>query len=168
MSIVEILVLVAMLAAAVVTVVSTSVIYSAIGLGVTSALLTVAMFVVDASWAGVFELSICAGMISVVFVSTIGLTARTTKEEERTQGTKNLLRFAFLPPLLLVLALALLQLAPPEGQISVAPGDAASDRAQDVRDVMWTKRQDVQGQILLLLVGIFGVVVLFKERRKNV
>ena len=38
----------------------------------------------------------------------------------------------------------------------------------DVRNVMWKFRQtDILGQIVIILAGVFGVVVLFKERMKN-
>jgi NADH-quinone oxidoreductase subunit J len=47
---------------------------AAICLGVASALLGVLFFVLNAPYAAVFELSICAGLITVLFVSTISLT----------------------------------------------------------------------------------------------
>jgi hypothetical protein len=38
----------------------------------------------------------------------------------------------------------------------------------EVRTVLWTLRQlDLFGQILILLAGVFGVLVLFKKEVKN-
>jgi len=38
----------------------------------------------------------------------------------------------------------------------------------DVRNVIWKLRQtDMLGQIILILTGVFGVVVLFKEGLNN-
>jgi multisubunit Na+/H+ antiporter MnhB subunit len=38
----------------------------------------------------------------------------------------------------------------------------------DVRVILWHLRQfDLLGQIIILLTGVFGVVVFFKERKKS-
>ena len=38
----------------------------------------------------------------------------------------------------------------------------------DVRDVLWNSRQlDIFGQIVVLLAGVFGIVLLFKETKKK-
>jgi hypothetical protein len=38
----------------------------------------------------------------------------------------------------------------------------------DVRNVLWNLRQlDVLGQVIMLLAGIFGVVILFREAGKK-
>ena len=54
---------------------------SAIGLAVTSAILSLLLFLMDAPLAGVFELSVCAGLITVVFISVISLTKPLTSAE---------------------------------------------------------------------------------------
>jgi hypothetical protein len=38
---------------------------------------------------------------------------------------------------------------------------------KDVRVILWNERLlDVLGQVVIMLAGVFGVVVLFKERKK--
>ena len=42
------------------------------------------------------------------------------------------------------------------------------DGGGDVRTVLWNVRQlDLFGQILILLAGVFGVLVLFKREEKD-
>ena len=48
--------------------------YSIISLGVASVMLGVIFYVYDAPYAAVFEVSVCAGLITVLFVATINLT----------------------------------------------------------------------------------------------
>jgi hypothetical protein len=44
----------------------------------------------------------------------------------------------------------------------------APEREGDVRFVLWYLRQfDLLGQIIILLAGVFGVVILFREPKKN-
>ncbi len=47
---------------------------SAIMLGVSSAILSIAFFIANAPIAAAFELVVCAGLITVLFISTISLT----------------------------------------------------------------------------------------------
>ncbi len=56
---------------------------AAVSLAALSAVLTVILFMLKAPLAAVFELSVCAGLITVVFVSTISMTKLRTKEQIR-------------------------------------------------------------------------------------
>ncbi|RLJ00062.1 MAG: hypothetical protein DRP08_06770 [Candidatus Aenigmatarchaeota archaeon] len=47
---------------------------SAVLLGVASAVISIAFFIADAPIAAAFELIVCAGLITVLFISTISLT----------------------------------------------------------------------------------------------
>ena len=69
----EILILILLVVAALWTVMTRSLLRSAIGLALTSAILTLAIFRMNASLAAVFELSVCAGLIPVLFISVISL-----------------------------------------------------------------------------------------------
>ncbi|MEG1538182.1 MAG: hypothetical protein RR387_07875, partial [Clostridiales bacterium] len=51
-----------------------SMIKSAISLAAMSALLAIVLFMLGATWAGLFELSVCSGLITVIFISAISLT----------------------------------------------------------------------------------------------
>jgi len=160
----DIVMLVLMVAGAFWAVMASNLLKAAIGLAVTSAILAVIMFRLDAPLAAVFELSVCAGLITVVFISVISLT-RPPVGTEGGEGKINILRrFAFLPLVVLIAAVAL-------GMLSFKP-DFSSLLAQspegDMRLVLWGQRQlDLFGQVVVLLAGIFGVVVLFKERGKQ-
>jgi NADH-quinone oxidoreductase subunit J len=147
------------------TVLTPTLLKAAIGLALTSVMLTFVMFQFDAPLAGVFELSVCAGLITVVFISAISLTkpeAATDEEGKDSQG--RLKRFAALPLIVLVLGVLLWAFVP--SQYELPPRELAGN--DDVRAVLWnTRRFDLLGQIVAVLAGVFGVVVLFKNRGKE-
>ena len=159
----EIIILISLIAFALWTVVTRSLLRSAIGLAAVSAILTVIMFSLSAPYAAVFELSVCAGLISVLFVSTISLTHGQTKKEILDHMRERLKRFWYLPFIIVILGVILfytnlkfnLQLSAPEVETNV-------------RSILWGSRQiELIGQIIILLTGVYGVVVLFKERLKK-
>ena len=134
---------------------------SALGLAVVSVLLTLVMFRFNSPLAAVFELSVCAGLITVVFISAISLTKPLTHQELLVATKERIRRYWYLPLIVIVAGLGLffsqadlgIRIPPPV----VEPG---------VQEVLWNGRPtDVLGQIIIILVGVFGVVVLFKERR---
>lgn len=131
-----------------------------IGLAVVSVLLTVLMFQMGAPLAGVFELSVCAGLITVVFVSTISLVRPLTREQEQEERTVRARRFH--PAILLALSVgALFWIG--SYDLDVAP--AVSEEPGQASEVLWSlRRLDLLGQAIVMLVGVFGVVVLFKRR----
>jgi NADH-quinone oxidoreductase subunit J len=149
-----------LVAAALWTVLTSTLIRSAIGLAVTSAVLTLIMFQMKSPLAGVFELSVCAGLITVVFISTISLTR--SPRGELAADRKSARKTAFLP-LIGVLAAVGAFLSATQYVL-----DFKLPRAtyQPVREVLWNVRQlDLLGQIIIIFVGVFGVVILFKERK---
>ena len=147
-----------MLAAAVWAILTADLLRSAIGLAATSAILTLLLFRTGMPLAGVFELSVCAGLITVVFISTISLTKPATDAEAREAGLKRWKRYVFLP-LVLIGAGWLLCFK------GLTLGPAAVPKAVDVREILWVVRRfDLVGQILVILAGVFGVVVLFKAK----
>jgi NADH-quinone oxidoreductase subunit J len=160
---INLIILIALAAAALWTVMTRSLLRSGIGLALTSAILTIIMFRLSSPLAAVFELSVCAGLISVLFISTISLTEAATKEEKLQHMKDRLSRFWYLPFIIIIggIVLSLLNIKPnfqlpmPEAQT-------------DVRQVMWNVRQiDLLGQIIILLAGVFGVVIFFKGKTKN-
>ena len=64
------------LASAVAAVLQENLLHAAIALGLGSVLMAIAFFLLDAPYAGGFELSVGAGLISVLFVIAITLTER--------------------------------------------------------------------------------------------
>ena len=145
------------------TVMTRSILRSAIGLALTSVVLTIIMFHLNAPLAAVFELSVCAGLISVLFVSTISLTQPYTTQEVFQRMKAMAVRFRFLPFIILALGIALIFI-PAKSVVHVS----IPETIKDVRIVLWNfRRVDVLGQILILLTGVFGVVILLKERVKK-
>ncbi len=162
MTILLTLLLVLLVVFALYTVMTPRLLMAAIGLAVTSAILAIIMYVMGAVWAAVLELSVCAGLITVVFVSTISLTGPATKEEEKIWSRMKFKRFAPLPLILLVAAgLGALWVQTKGTPIVITT--AAVPAITEVREVLWTTRQaDLLGQILIMLTGVFGIVILFK------
>jgi NADH-quinone oxidoreductase subunit J len=155
--------LLALLAAALWTVMTRSLLRSAIFLALTSIILTVLMFRLNSPLAAVFELSVCAGLISVLFVSTISLTQPMSQQDMMKHMRERMARFWFLPVLLIVVAIVLCLL-----NIKPVVHLPLPEKSRDVRIVLWHLRPvDVLGQIIVLLTGAFGVVIFFKERVKK-
>jgi len=133
---------------------------AAIALAGVSIIVTLLMFQMAAPMAAVFELSVCAGLITVVFVSAISLTRLMTRQENIEFSRERMTRFWYLPVLLIIVGVLLSFLVVP-GVPSI-PAVVA-----DVRKVLWNERQlDMLGQILVILTGVFGIVVLFKDKPK--
>lgn len=144
-------------------VMSRSLLKATVGLAVTSAILTIIMFNMDSPLAAVFELSVCTGLITVVFMSTISLTRVLTHQEILTLSKDRVKRFWFLP-VIVVLAGIVFSLI--KINFNIQMPEKIADTS--VQDVLWNDRQlDLFGQIIILLVGVFGVVILFKERKKH-
>jgi len=139
--------------------VQTSILRAAIGLALTSVVLTLIMFHMGAPLAAVFELSVCAGLITVVFVSTISMTRPKDEAEAEAEQWTRSKRFH---PGFIVAALV--------GVVLWATGYAletyrTATTVASARDVLWNlRRLDLVGQIIIMFVGVFGVVILFKER----
>jgi NADH-quinone oxidoreductase subunit J len=136
---------------------------SAIGLALTSVILTIIMFRFDAPYAAAFELSVCAGLIPVIFISVISLTHRLPLKEFLKRRESRISRFWPLPLLLLAAAAALYFIRVPLNLTLPWP-----EALTDVRAVLWEYRRTyLFGQIMVLLAGVFGVLVLFRERNKD-
>jgi len=149
----------ALVLSAVWTVLTARLLRSAAGLAITSAILTILMFQLSAPLAAVFELSVGAGLISAIFISTISLTHRVTTEDLATRLKERLHRYWLLPLILLAAGVALISI---HFVLDVNP--PALPAENDVRIVLWKLRHlDLLGQIAILLAGAFGVVTLFKE-----
>jgi NADH-quinone oxidoreductase subunit J len=156
-------VLVLMVIAALWASMTTLLLRATIGLALASAMLAVVMYSLGATLAAVLELSVCAGLISVVFVSVISLTQRKPFKEIVKHRIGRLARFWPLPLVLLTGGIALSFVRAPVQIVLPLPGGDG-----DVRTVLWTLRQlDLFGQILILLAGVFGVLVLFRKEGKD-
>jgi len=157
----NLILLIALLLAAFWTVLTIRLVRSVVGLALTSAILSVIMFRLGSPLAAVFELSVCSGLISVIFVTTISFTSRVSKERLTVRRRERFVKFWYLPVILIAAGLALMHLSrPPVFKFPVA------SVTQDAQSVLWNLRHlDLLGQVVVLLAGAFGVVILFKEKK---
>jgi NADH-quinone oxidoreductase subunit J len=137
---------------------------AAISLAAASVFLSVVLFQHGAWVAAVFELSVCAGLITVLFVSTVSL----TKDSDQNEESK--ITGYLLPAFLLffigvdVFALNWIEhLTNPSG-----PMVAADKITAGFSNVYWGERTtDVLGQAALVLAGVFAILALFKRTAKQ-
>jgi NADH-quinone oxidoreductase subunit J len=160
---INVILLAGLVLSALATVMTARVMRSAITLALTSAILAMLMFRLNSPLAAVFELSVCAGLIPAIFLSVIGLTRRLTPEALAVRKKEKLKRYWALPVIVLLAAMALLQVQIPLDFVPPAPV-----AEQDVRNVLWNLRHaDLLGQIVVLVAGALGVVVLVKGARRE-
>ncbi len=157
---IDIILLAALVLASLWAVMTRSILRAAMGLALASVILAIIMFKLNAALAAVFELSVCAGLISVLFISTISLTQPYTSQEVLQRMKEMAIRFRYLPVIIIILGIGL-GLIKMKSTISLP----APEVMGDVRVVLWyLRRVDVLGQVIVLLVGVFGVLILLKER----
>jgi NADH-quinone oxidoreductase subunit J len=143
--------------------VQTSILRAALGLALTSALVSVVIFQMGAPLAAVFELSVCAGLITVVFAATISMTRPLDDAEREKCRVRRHRRFH--PLFFVVAGIGVLLWASGYTLEISAPAASAAEAAVSSRDLLWSARRlDVVGQLVILFVGVFAVVTLFKER----
>ena len=163
MIVIDELILLALAGAALWTVMTRSLLRAAIGLAMTSAILSMLMFRLNSPIAAVFELSVCAGLISALFFCIITITEPLTPEKVREEESARFERFRYLPVIVLLAGIILRVLS-----VKIDIKLPAPEGLADVRHVLWSQRQlDLVGQIIILLCGVFGIVILLKEIRKK-
>jgi len=154
--------LVLMLLSALWVVMATDILKSAIALAITRVFLSIVMFMLDSPLAAVFELSVCAGLITVVFISAISMIKPEGNDRAEDLALRKSRRMKkYLPlPLLLIVAAFLLWMV----RFDLSAFPAAETVQLKLSEIMWGERRiDLAGQAIMILVGVFGIVVLFKE-----
>ena len=143
-------------------VLATDLLKAALALAVVSMFLAIVIFLLGAPYAAIFELSVCAGLITVIFVSAISMVkpeGNTRQEEMAIQTQRRFGKYAQLPVLLLFTAILLYVC-----RFDFTAIPAVAPTKLSFYEVMWDERRvDLLGQVIMILVGVFGVVVLFKE-----
>jgi NADH-quinone oxidoreductase subunit J len=133
---------------------------SAIALAVSSLLLGIIFFRMGAPYAGVFEISVVAGLITVLFILTIALVHKGDEVRE-----SRLVNWAF--PLAFVVFLVIDALVM-KGLIGKVPALASGAESGTFGEVLWKGRTlDLVGQIAVILAGVFAVLALFRKRDKH-
>lgn len=159
---INIILLTILLMAALWTAMSSRIVRAAVGLAVTSVILSIIMFQLKSPLAAVFELSVCAGLIFVIFIITISFAQRMSKEMLIIRKKEIFSKFWCLPVILIIAGIALSRFKMPVDFVLPLVAEE-----QDVRNVLWNVRHlDLLGQIIVLLAGAFSVVVFFKEEKK--
>ncbi len=133
---------------------------SAISLAVASLLLGIIFFRMSAPYAGVFEISVVAGLITVLFILTIALT--NAGEEVKESKAVNIVFPLFFILFIVIDALVMKSL------LQKVPALASISESASFRDVLWKGRtMDLVGQIAVILAGVFSVLALFRKRDKH-
>ena len=137
----------------------TDLLRAAIALALGSAVLSIVFFTYGVPYAAAFELSVGAGLVMVLFASTIGLTRRAEPENEE-KGKS----IALLLPLLILIGLGAIDIsifALMNKQVLVVRNAAP---AASFGDMLWRFRWlDILGQLAIIVVGVFAVLGLFRN-----
>ena len=158
----DLILLSALLLSVIWTVMTVRLLRSVVGLGLTSAILAVIIYRLSSPLAAVFELSVCSGLISVIFITTVSFTQRISKETFLIRRRERLLRFLYLPFIIIAAGLLLVKYLKIPQFVTPLPAQIT-----DVRLVLWEMRHlDLLGQVIILIAGVFGVVIFFKEPNK--
>ncbi len=154
--------LIILIIAALMVVFSSRLLLAAISLALTSIVVTLLMFKLNSPIAAVFELSICAGLITVIFITTISFVKPVEEENIVENRKRRIKKYVALPIILVVVGIVTKFVIKP---LSLSLPAVMQDT--NVANVLWNLRQvDLLGQAIILLVGVFGIVVLFKEGQK--
>jgi NADH-quinone oxidoreductase subunit J len=133
---------------------------AAISLAVASLLLGIIFFRMGAPYAGVFEISVVAGLITVLFILTIALT--NAGQEVRESRLANLVFPLFFVVFIAIDAWVM------KGLFQKIPALPSAPESGAFGDVLWKGRTfDLVGQIAVILAGVFSVLALFRKRDKN-
>ena len=134
---------------------------AAIALALASVFLAAVLFQHGAWVAAVFELSVCAGLITVLFVSTISL----SKDSDQNQESKVT---GYLLPAFLFFFIGVdffaLEWIKKFVTAPAGPAVAADASTAGFSAVFWGLRTtDILGQSALVLAGVFAILSLFKR-----
>lgn len=153
----HILLLCGMVLCSVLAILAKDLLKAAIFLAGASIFLAMTFFELGAPYAAVFEISVVAGLITVLFIATISLTKG---EGEVTENRYvRLLLPVFLIGFVLADVLVMRQL------LGALPSQPAPPEAASFGDALWSGRTfDLVGQTAVILAGVFGVLALFRKR----
>jgi NADH-quinone oxidoreductase subunit J len=133
---------------------------AAICLAVASLLLGIIFFRMKAPYIGAFEISVVAGLITVLFITTIALT-KTGGDVRESKAV------AWIFPLFFVVFLVL-DFFVMRALIGKVPALEAAPQQGTFGEVLWKVRTfDLVGQIGVIFAGVLAVLALFRKRDKH-
>lgn len=133
---------------------------AAICLAVASLLLGIIFFRMKAPYIGAFEISVVAGLITVLFITTIALT-KTGGDVRESKAA------SWIFPLVFVVFLVL-DFFVMRGLIGRIPALEAAPEHGTFGDVLWKLRTfDLVGQIGVIFAGVLAVLALFRKKDKD-
>lgn len=135
---------------------------SAVMLALVSITVALIFFSFRAPWAAVFELSVCAGLITVLFIGAVSLVR--LEDEKRPESRA---RFYALP-----LATAIFAIAAwfylPAFFAELADGAKVAPGGGYLGITLWNlRRPDLLGQLVMLAAGVFMIKSVFPRRTLN-
>ena len=132
---------------------------AAISLAAASIFLALLFFRMNATYAGVFEISVVAGLITVLFITAIAL----TRSDEHVQESKyHLLVFP-----LFFLALVIIDILVMKNLLGKIPA-VTSPETGTFGEILWKERSfDLIGQIGVIFAGVLAVLALFRPKGKS-
>ena len=132
---------------------------AAISLAAASIFLALIFFRMNAVYAGVFEVSVVAGLITVLFITAIAL----TRSDEQVKESK----YHWLVFPLFFLALVIIDILVMRNLLGKIPA-ITSPETGTFGEVMWQERSfDLIGQIGVIFAGVLAVLALFRSRSKS-
>jgi NADH:ubiquinone oxidoreductase subunit 6 (subunit J) len=133
---------------------------AAICLAVASLLLGIIFFRMKAPYIGAFEISVVAGLITVLFITTIALT--------KTGGDVRESKAASWIFLLFFIAFLILDFFVTKGLMGKIPAIEGTPEQGTFGEVLWKMRTfDLVGQIGIIFAGVLAVLALFRKRDKD-
>ena len=142
------------------SVLSRHLINAAISLAAISAACGVLMYVLGAHTAAIFEVSVCSGLVTVIFISAVSLS---NGDRQASAPEK---RAHLLPIILIAIGAVLVIAALLSGFSLGTQGEIVN--TDSFSNVFWETRQaDIFGQMVAILAGASAIVVFFKESEKQ-
>ncbi|MDD2804091.1 MAG: NADH-quinone oxidoreductase subunit J [Elusimicrobiales bacterium] len=135
---------------------------SAIMLALVSVCVSLLFFEYGAPWAGVFELSVCAGLITVLFIGAVSLVRQAEEKAPESRA-----RFYALPLAFAIFGIAGWFYLPPffnELAAWARPGTGGGTIGLALWDL---RRPDLLGQVLMLAAGVFVIKSVFPRRNEK-
>ncbi len=151
---------------------------AAVMLGAASIVLTLILFKLYAPWAAVFELSVCAGLITVLFISAISLVRRNPKKPKNTENpeqeesqsidrffAESGFQFYFLPIIAAIIGLFAWMLLSSNAMSGLA---LIHRDCPDMGYMLWNMRTaDILGQLCIFIAGVLAITAFFPKKRSK-